>query len=71
MKEKKFSLKYQDAVCTFKTFRTLMYEARKKCNGKDLSLKEMLNAGLVTMLPKSENEIRNILKKAQLGGESE
>ena len=69
-KEKKdFVMKQQDTDCTFSTFSTLLKKARTKAADEGMSLKMIVNAGLIIAVDKSKQDIQNIIKKAGYGGE--
>jgi hypothetical protein len=69
MSEQKFVLRDQDTDCTFRTWKSLMQKTRRKANDEDMSLKMIINAGIILALSKNKKEIESILKKEKLGGE--
>lgn len=69
MSDDRFVMKEQDEGCTFRTYKNLLTLARKKSVNEDIPLKMMLNAGLISMLNKTKNDMESILKKAEKGGE--
>ncbi|HJX79155.1 hypothetical protein [Glutamicibacter sp.] len=46
-----------------------MQKTRRKANDEDMSLKMIINAGIILALSKNKKEIESILKKEKLGGE--
>ena len=65
MSKDRFVMKEQDDTCTFKTYKTLLGLTRKKAVDEKVSLKMLLNVGLISTLNKTKNEMENILIKAE------
>lgn len=62
-------LKEQDDTCTFRTFREIMSKARAKADKDAMPLKALINAGVILAMKQNKNQIVEILKKENLGGE--